>query len=328
MSRPANPAVIGGFVVGAVMLMVFGILLFGRGTFHGESIEYVLYFEDNLGGLDAGAPVEYNGVKIGVVSDIQLVVDVRDHSIHLPVTIQLDRSKIVLFGDFPGRKAKTAAEFINMLIMGGLRARLKSQSMVTGKMKIDLALYPGTVLIRRDMANRPEIPTLVSAEDLIVEKLANIKIDELIEQIIQTAAAIETLFESNELTTTFSSLNSSLAEMMALLTDLRENIGPTFRKLDKTLIRFEKFAGLADKEITSISTDASAALIAAEKAFAQAELALKSVDGAVAVDSPIRYEITTSLQELSAAARSIRAMAEYLERNPEALLSGKGAKVR
>ena len=40
-------------------------------------------------------------------------------------------------------------------------------------------------------------------------------------------------------------------------------------------------------------------------------------------DSQVRYYIDIFLREMTLAARSIRALADYLERNPDALLRGK-----
>jgi paraquat-inducible protein B len=54
--KRANPAVIGGFVVGAVALIVIAVQLFGRGRFMTEQRSYVLYFEDSVKGLSVGAP--------------------------------------------------------------------------------------------------------------------------------------------------------------------------------------------------------------------------------------------------------------------------------
>jgi paraquat-inducible protein B len=56
----------------------------------------------------------------------------------------------------------------------------------------------------------------------------------------------------------------------------------------------------------------------------QARIALESADNLVARDSVLNQEIRRTLRELSAAARSIRGMADYLERHPEALIKGKG----
>jgi paraquat-inducible protein B len=41
-------------------------------------------------------------------------------------------------------------------------------------------------------------------------------------------------------------------------------------------------------------------------------------------DAPLIVELENTLQEISAAARSIRQLANSLEQNPEALIQGKG----
>jgi paraquat-inducible protein B len=48
-----------------------------------------------------------------------------------------------------------------------------------------------------------------------------------------------------------------------------------------------------------------------------------AVDELINQDSPLMNNLVRTLDELAAAARSIRIMAEYLERHPEALLRGK-----
>jgi paraquat-inducible protein B len=50
---------------------------------------------------------------------------------------------------------------------------------------------------------------------------------------------------------------------------------------------------------------------------------LQGVDGALSGDLPFGYQLKQTLQELGGAARSLRALADYLERNPESLLVGK-----
>jgi paraquat-inducible protein B len=65
-------------------------------------------------------------------------------------------------------------------------------------------------------------------------------------------------------------------------------------------------------------------LVSAEKLVKTANGALGSFNTTVASDGPVASELIGALAELSAAARSIRLMAEYLERHPEALIRGKG----
>ena len=55
---------------------------------------------------------------------------------------------------------------------------------------------------------------------------------------------------------------------------------------------------------------------------------LRDVDGTLAGDSPLGHQLTHALKEVAAAAQSLQTLAEYLERHPESLLTGKAPRVR
>ena len=74
MSKQANTKLIGAFVIGAVVLVISGILLFGSGRLFSHQRKFVLFFEDSVKGLNIGAPVDFRGVNIGTVTDIKVVV--------------------------------------------------------------------------------------------------------------------------------------------------------------------------------------------------------------------------------------------------------------
>ena len=70
----------------------------------------------------------------------------------------------------------------------------------------------------------------------------------------------------------------------------------------------------------------------ADEALRQATATMKSAEGAVTnietltdLDSPVNYELVKGLREVSAAARSLRSLTGYLERNPRALIFGRPA---
>ena len=65
MSKQASPAAIGGFVVGAVALVIAGVLIFGSGKFFTHTTPAVMYFEGNVQGLQVGAALKFRGVPIG-----------------------------------------------------------------------------------------------------------------------------------------------------------------------------------------------------------------------------------------------------------------------
>ena len=69
MSKKANPTVIGVFVVAALAIAVAAIVTLGSGKLFKQTETFVMYFESSLSGLDVGAPVELQGVRIGEVSN-------------------------------------------------------------------------------------------------------------------------------------------------------------------------------------------------------------------------------------------------------------------
>ena len=90
MGRRANPTMIGAFIVGAVALIVIGLLVFGRGHFFPEARKFVLYFDGSIKGLNVGAPVDFQGVKVGSVKFVQVYRSKRGARFRTPVYIELD----------------------------------------------------------------------------------------------------------------------------------------------------------------------------------------------------------------------------------------------
>ena len=89
-----NQAVIGAFVVGAVVLAVVGVIVFGSGKMFQKVNHYVMYFEGSVKGLNIGAPVTFRGVKIGSVVEISLHVNPENLKFHIPVVIEINKGKI------------------------------------------------------------------------------------------------------------------------------------------------------------------------------------------------------------------------------------------
>src|SRR5262245_30436492 len=137
MGRKANPIIIGAFVVGAIALAVFGIVVFGSGRLFKETTPFVMYFTGSVDGLSVGSPVKFKGVEIGGVTSIQL--DLGEEA-RIPVWIEIDNKKIVARGaEWPSDRAALRAA-----IERGLRAQLNSQSIVTGLLFVQLDYHPET----------------------------------------------------------------------------------------------------------------------------------------------------------------------------------------
>src|SRR5512140_3681865 len=107
MSRKANKTMIGVFVIGALVLLVIGIVIFGSGKLFKHTNKFVLYFDGSVKGLAIGAPVMFRGVSIGTVKDISLIYDSKAGTIMLPVIVEIEQGRIKgapSFGELSGDK--------------------------------------------------------------------------------------------------------------------------------------------------------------------------------------------------------------------------------
>ncbi|MGH8068193.1 MAG: MlaD family protein [Candidatus Entotheonellia bacterium] len=142
MGRRANPTLIGAFLVGALALIVIGILVFARGQFLTEKRTFVSYFDGSVKGLNIGAPVDFKGVRVGSVTDIRVDYMTNEGEFRLPVFIEIEPDRISQVG-----VRKTREERLNLyqgMIERGLRAQLGTVSLVTGQLYVQLDFFPGT----------------------------------------------------------------------------------------------------------------------------------------------------------------------------------------
>ena len=185
MSKKASPATIGAFVIGAVLLVVAGVLVFGTSKFLVEKRPFVLYFESSIKGLNVGAPVSFRGVRIGTVTDIKAVLNAEDNTFKTPVYADVELDRITIVGGPPpkglvrrlidtviGVRMEAVDAKAQELIERGLRATLQYQSLVTGQLYVDMEFHPDMPI--RLVALDPgvqEFPTIQSGLAALQKKL-------------------------------------------------------------------------------------------------------------------------------------------------------------
>jgi paraquat-inducible protein B len=333
MSKQANTKLIGGFVIGAVVLVVAGILLFGSGKFFSHQRKFVLFFEDSVKGLNIGAPVDFRGVNIGTVADIKIVLDKNDLSLMIPVFVVIDPNKITFEGtesDIRKFTEKSGTEsFLNLLINRGLRAQLTIQSLVTGQLGIHLDFYPDKPL--RLVGAEPgftEIPTTESSLSALSKTLESIPLAEITDKLAKTLDGIEKLVNSPDLTETLVALHQTVEQAHVFLQNLDSQVKPLASSTELTLSEAKKLFGNAAQLAGNLNARIPQLIASLEEtsnaAGATMKLTNKSVEGFAGANSPIRTELIKTLNEFSAAARSFRVLTQYLENHPEALIKGKG----
>jgi paraquat-inducible protein B len=321
MNKKISPTMIGAFVVGAIALVVAAILIFGSGRLFLHSREFVLYFEGSVNGLRVGAPVKFKGVEIGAVKNILLQLG-SDMSVQrIPVIVRVDAEKITKRG---GEGATvTDPELAKALIDQGLRGQLQMEGFVTGLLHIGLDFFPDSpahfVQSSENVNQYQEIPTIPSAfeqaQDVIgriVTRLEQIDFQGLLSSLEQTSKGVNSMVNSPD-------LKGSLQALQRTMPKIEEAVA-SVRDAAKTLD--QNFAGLSN-ELKQTSSETRAAVKQAGETMKQAEATLVNVKTLIDPDSQTFYELTRSLREVSAAARSLRQLSSYLERNPRALIFGK-----
>ena len=126
MSKPANKTMIGVFVVGAVVLAVIAIVLFGSGRFFKKTDTWLTFFGGSVRGLGVGAPVVFRGVQVGQVTDIIVGFDSAKLEVLIPVLFETDPQR---FKDIGSPVETEALDMHNALIDRGLRSQLQMQSL-------------------------------------------------------------------------------------------------------------------------------------------------------------------------------------------------------
>jgi paraquat-inducible protein B len=330
MSKQANPTVIGAFVVGAVVLFAGAFALFGGSQIFATKNTYVAFFDEPTNGLRAGANVLLNGVRIGYVTDIDLVIDEMNFETDTQVTLEL------LPEDIMTRSGRTVSEAFGeidhdvLLDEAGLRATLAIESFVTGQLRIELVLRPETEAVMRSIgAEHPEIPTISSNIQELLNKLQswftdiqdNVDIGAISVQLETLLAGLNELVRSQDVRGSLSGLNRLINDEE--FQQLAASIQNTLTELRTASASANKLFLEADSGVDVIIDDLQPVLRNLNATLVQAEQTLALAKSQLSGDSEQIYQLGATLDELQRAASSVSEFFDYLERNPESLLRGK-----
>jgi len=259
---------------------------------------YVLHFNESVRGLSVGAPVTFLGLPAGEVTDIGLAFDEAQANIRPAVTIAFFPERLVSYAT-PGDRAdigpllkddeKRRRAFLQRLVdERGLRAQLRSGSLLTGQLYVAFDYFPQAAKARINWNRaKPTLPVVSSSLVELEAKLTNIlgKIDKV----------------------------------------PLEAIGATLKKdlegLDEALAGANKLIKNVDAELVpTLKTD----LEALHRALGSVERTLQNADATLlGPNAPAQQELRDALTEFTRAARSVRGLVDYLERHPESLIRGK-----
>jgi paraquat-inducible protein B len=298
---------IGIFVVISLIILAVSVAVLGSGKFFKKTQKFVLYFNETIKGLDVGSPVLFEGVPVGSVIDISIVADPDKEQTEIPVVIQveLDRFKVRLAGQLVDPQKN-----MPRLIAKGLRGVLSLQSLITGKLLIEIDFYPGTPVNLKNISNQyTEIPTIPSTASKIGRALDKLDLEAVQTKLEAALDGIAKLTTNPDLAASISHLKDTLRDARKLVNRVDRQVDPLAKDTKKTVNDIGKLARNLDGRVGGVATSLDKTLLSAR--------------GVISEDSPLVVELQNTLKEISAMSRSIRELADYLEQHPETLIRGK-----
>jgi paraquat-inducible protein B len=253
----------------------------------GEVFPIRMRFDQSVRGLQVGAPVDFNGITLGQISAITIDFDPVGKRFFAIVDANLYPQRLGSVYERVNRLAKDeigAGQPGDRLLKGMVEHGLRAQ-LRTGN------LLSGQLYVVLDVFPQAKPVQFSSTTPMTIPTVPG-SLDQLQQQVTNIVDKIDKI--------PFDQIGQ----------DLRTTLGSTAKLMSRL-----------DKQV---APQATSTLKQAAETLREAQKSLSSLDGLVNSDSSLPTNAARTLQELGRAARSLRALADFLQSNPEALLRGRG----
>ncbi len=294
MKSKGNNLLVGAFCLGALVLILgFSIFTGGFSSFRGENERFVMVFHENVYGLHEGGKVTLNGVRIGRVERFFLG-DATDEG-PVPVLVEINRKLVKRHMVVGKNELFDDDAFLKEEVIARLHAKLIQESFVTGILYINLTTGHEENEASSLYGYR-EIPTEASMFAELSETINLEKLSKQISELMITATGKLNELDLNLLSKDFSNTNIELQIFLKKAMDSFGPLGP-------------KFAKTSDEAVQALNNiDSLVAMLS--KMFGPS--------------SDFRFAFSSTMRDISAMSKSLKTLADMLERNPQAFIRGKG----
>jgi len=257
--------------------------------------------------------VKFRGMPVGRVASIHLSIGSPEaplRELFMPVIIELNPSRIREIGETTdlGNPA-----VVRTLVAHGLRARLALESFLSGRRYVDLDIVadapppePPPFPLRYPVIPvylEPSLMALQADAAKLMGKLQALDLEGLVVDLRAAAAGV--------------------ARASGRLEDAGRGVPRTLESMDRALAAIRDAARALEKEVPSVAGDARGAMQRLAAAVDQMDATLREVKLSLSPGAPIPAQLEQTLREVGQAARSLRVLADSLERDPSQILRGR-----
>ncbi|HZD40854.1 MAG TPA: MlaD family protein [Terriglobales bacterium] len=259
---------------------------------HGAAVLFVVPFEGTVGELSQGDTVKVRGFPVGEVKRIDFHYDAITGKIESPVTLALYPDLFHIEGARLPNRAEALKAALDQLVTEGLRARLEREPPFIGSYQVNLDMVPGLPSARMKISDHlPEIPTAPGGGlESIATRFKKIPVEQISQHVLGITKNVEKIVSSAKLRDSVAQLDASLREIRRVIKDVGPKMTQLAQSLDSTAKQLDQTAKAANKTLGG---------------------------------APSQTGLQDTLREIKEAARAVRSLADYLDRHPEALISGR-----
>lgn len=245
MKQP-NVKMIGLSIIVGFSIFIGMTVYLLKDRFFGGSDLFVMYFDESVKGLNVGAPVVFEGVVVGKVSNVLLYTDNESLSFNIPVFIRINPEH----GDFFGidESAYNRQRQINSLIDEGLRAKLAMQSILTGQLMVELSMLPNSKSILKGyddgVDEAIEIPTVLSTAGSLSRGLENYPFEETFETLTRIVDNLD-----KNLPPLMQDISTLAGSMEQVVSYNSKNVSSLLENVNRTVIE----VGYAAKSVNELA---------------------------------------------------------------------------
>jgi len=269
-----------------------------------DNIPFVTYFRESVSGLGRGSPVRLYGLQVGTVTEVRLQIDPKTGEPRIRVGFDIQPERVLQPGELPNRPP---LQVVSKLVKEGMRAEVDTANYVTGQEVLALVFAPGAPAA--DVSQEGEAIVLPSQSggglldiagslSQIVNRLNRLPLDQIGANLNATLASLRSSVGGPQLKDALQSLTGTLASVQDLVRTANDNVGPALRRLPEMSAELQQTVARADRVLASINNGYGA-------------------------NSDLNRNLQRLLDQFNDAARSIRLLADFLDRHPEALLRGR-----
>ena len=269
-----------------------------------HQIPAVAYFQTSVAGIGPGTPVTIFGIQVGDVTNVKFLLDAVTGTAKVRISMDLQPDRVVHSGDF-NRDLKPE-DVLQRMVDRGLRVSLETSSFITGQKDLALSFEPDAghapltmegdaIVLPTDGGGATDILTAASQ---ITSKLSAIPFDEIGRNLNKLLVTSDQTLGGDQVKNALTSLSATLASVQHLVATTDHGLEPTLH------------------ELPVLTANLQATLRGAN-------LAVTQLNRGYGNNSDFPRRPPPPIAQAGGALRSVKDLADFLDRHPESLLLGR-----